>query len=160
MLRRRNQVNRCRKLDDLAEAHLIALACTPAPDGHDHWTLRALAGKTVELGLVESLSHETVQLRLKKSAQAPVLQRGRLWRKKQWCISKVSKDFVAHMEDLLELYAELYDPARPVVCFDETSTQLLAEVRPTIPPARDVPSGRTTSTRGAEPATCFSPAST
>ena len=66
VLRRRNQVNRYRKLDDRAEAHLIALACTPAPEGHGHWTLRALAGKPVELGLVESLSHETVRLRLKK----------------------------------------------------------------------------------------------
>ena len=66
VLHRRNQVNRYRKLDDRAEAHLIALACSPAPEGQDHWTLRALAGKTVELGLVESLSHETVRLRLKK----------------------------------------------------------------------------------------------
>ncbi len=66
VLRRRNQVNRYRKLDDRAGAHLIALACTPAPEGHGHWTLRALAGKTVELGLVESLSRETVRLRLKK----------------------------------------------------------------------------------------------
>ena len=47
----------------------------------------------------------------------------------------MSADFVAHMEDVLELYAEPYDPARPVVCFDETSTQLLADVRPSIPPA-------------------------
>ena len=70
VLRRRNQVNRYRKLDDRGEAHLIALACSPAPEGQDHWTLRALAGKTVELGLVESLSHETVRLRLKKSTQA------------------------------------------------------------------------------------------
>ena len=70
VLRRRNQVNRYRKLDDRAEAHLIALACTPAPEGHGHWTLRALAGKTVEVGLLESLSHETVRLRLKKSSQA------------------------------------------------------------------------------------------
>ena len=31
-------------------AHLIAIACTPAPDGHDHWTLRLLGGKAVELG--------------------------------------------------------------------------------------------------------------
>ena len=57
------------------------------------------------------------------------------WQKKQWCIPKVSADFVAHMEDLLELYAEPYDPARPVVCFDETSTQLLADLRPSIPAA-------------------------
>ena len=37
----------------------------------------------------------------------------------------MSADFVAHMEDVLELYAEPYDPQRPVVCFDETTTQLL-----------------------------------
>ena len=70
VLRRRNQVNCYRKLDDRGEAHLVALACSSAPEGQDHWTLRALAGKTVELGLVESLSHETVRLRLKKSTQA------------------------------------------------------------------------------------------
>ena len=67
VLQRRNQVNRYRKLDDRSEAHLIALACSPAPEGHDHWTLRLLAGKAVELGLVESLSHETVRLRMKKT---------------------------------------------------------------------------------------------
>ncbi len=62
-----DEVLRHRKLDDRGEAHLIALACSPAPEGHDHWTLRLLAGKAVELGLVESLSHETVRLRLKKT---------------------------------------------------------------------------------------------
>ena len=41
---------------------------------------------------------------------------------------------MAHMEDVLDLYAEPYDPKRPVVCFDETSTQLLAETRAPIPP--------------------------
>ena len=34
----------------------------------------------------------------------------------------MSGDFVAHMEDILDLYAEPHDPQRPVVCFDETST--------------------------------------
>ena len=47
----------------------------------------------------------------------------------------MSADFVAHMEDVLELYAEPYDPERPIVCFDETSTQLLSDLRPYIPPA-------------------------
>ena len=37
---------------------------------------------------------------------------------------------MAHMEEVLDLYAEPYDPQRPVVCFDETSTQLLADTRP------------------------------
>ena len=67
VLRHHNQVNRPRKVDERVEAHLIALACSPVPDGHDHWTMRALAGKVVELGLVESLSPETVRLRLKKT---------------------------------------------------------------------------------------------
>ena len=46
---------------------------------------------------------------------------------------------MAHMEDVLDLYAEPYDPARPVVCFDETSTQLLADVRPPLPARPGVP---------------------
>ena len=45
----------------------------------------------------------------------------------------MSADFVACMEDVLDLYAEPYDPDRPVVCFDETSKQLLAEKRSPIP---------------------------
>ena len=45
----------------------------------------------------------------------------------------MSADFVAHMEEVLDLYAEPYDPQRPVVCFDETSTQLLAETRAPMP---------------------------
>ena len=53
----RRQANRHRKLDDRGEAHLIALTRSPAPEGHDHWTLRLLAGKVVELGLAPSLSH-------------------------------------------------------------------------------------------------------
>ena len=63
----RRQVNRHRKLDDRGEAHLIALACSEPPAGHDHWTLRLLAGKVVELGLAPSMSHEGVRRRLKKT---------------------------------------------------------------------------------------------
>ena len=66
-LKDRVQAHRYRKLDDRAEAHLIALACSPAPEGHDHWELRLLADRMVELGVVESLSHETVRLHLKKT---------------------------------------------------------------------------------------------
>ena len=42
---------------------------------------------------------------------------------------------MAAMENVLDLYAEPYDPQRPVVCFDETTTQLLADLRPSIPAA-------------------------
>jgi len=60
-----------RKLDGRAEAVLIATACTKAPKGHDHWTLRLLAGKLVELGVVESISYEAVRQTLKKTNSSP-----------------------------------------------------------------------------------------
>ena len=55
-----------RKLDGRAEAQLVATACSNAPAGHEHWTIRLLAGKLIELGIVESISPETVRLTLKK----------------------------------------------------------------------------------------------
>lgn len=56
-----------RKMDGRAEAALIATTCTDAPEGHEHWTLRLLAGKLVELGVVDTISHETVRRTLKKT---------------------------------------------------------------------------------------------
>ena len=58
------------KLDERGEAHLIALACSEAPQGHDHWTLRLLASRVVELGLVPSMSHEGIRKRLKKTVSS------------------------------------------------------------------------------------------
>jgi len=54
------------KLEGSAEAYLIALACSDAPGGRDHWPLRLLADKLVELGVVESISYETVRQTMKK----------------------------------------------------------------------------------------------
>src|SRR5215472_14224230 len=53
------------------QAHLIAVACSPVPDGHEHWTLRMLAGKAVELGFVEKISPETIRALLKKTSSSP-----------------------------------------------------------------------------------------
>lgn len=50
-----------------------------------------------------------------------------------WCIPKVDAEFVACMEDILDLYEEAYDPNRPMVCFDEMPKQLIAESRPSLP---------------------------
>ena len=57
-----------RKLDGAAEAHLIALACGPAPEGRAQWTLRLLADQLVELEHVGSVSHETIRRTLKKTS--------------------------------------------------------------------------------------------
>jgi transposase len=56
-----------RKLSGKQEAHLIAVACTPAPSGQDPWTLQLLADKAVELGFAESIARETVRQVLKKT---------------------------------------------------------------------------------------------
>ena len=46
------------------------------------------------------------------------------------------------MEDVLDVYERPYDPARPVVCLDETSRQLLADARPPLPPRPGQPARR------------------
>ena len=62
----RQKISR-RKVDGEVEAHLVALACSEAPRGHSRWSLRLLAERMVELGYVESVSHETVRRTLKKT---------------------------------------------------------------------------------------------
>jgi hypothetical protein len=57
-----------RTFDGRAEARLIALACSEAPEGRDRWSMRLLADKAVELGIVEEVSHETVRKTLKKTS--------------------------------------------------------------------------------------------
>ena len=60
-----------RKLDGDGEAHLVALACSPAPAGRSRWTLRLLADRMVQLDEVDQLSHETVRQVLKKTNSSP-----------------------------------------------------------------------------------------
>jgi transposase len=59
--------HKARLLDGAQEAHLVALACSQPPDDQDHWTLRLLAERMVELEYVPALSHETVRRTLKKT---------------------------------------------------------------------------------------------
>lgn len=60
-----------RKLTGKQAAHLIAVACTPAPEGQAHWTLRLLADKVVEFGFAPSIARETVRQVLKKTPSSP-----------------------------------------------------------------------------------------
>ena len=115
-----------RKLSGKEEALLVATACSKPPQGRARWTLELLAGELVSLTEHESISRETVRRRLAENDLKP-------WRKDMWCIPQVDGEYVARMEDVLDLYAEEPDPKRPVVCFDESPTQLIGEVRPPIP---------------------------
>ena len=116
-----------RKLAEKEEALLVATACSAPPAGHARWTLALLAGEMVRLTAHGSLSSETVRRRLAENELKP-------WRKKMWCIPKVDVNFVAQMEDVLDLYAEPPNKKRPVVCFDETPRQLIGESRVPVAP--------------------------
>ena len=60
-----------RALDGAAEAHPVALTCSPPPAGRERWTLRLLAGELVRLEVVETVSHETVRRTLKQTSSSP-----------------------------------------------------------------------------------------
>lgn len=64
-----------RAFDGRAEARLIALACSEAPEGYERWSMRLLADRAVEIGIVGSVSHETVRKTLKKTSSAPTWSR-------------------------------------------------------------------------------------
>ena len=115
-----------RKLSGKEEALLVATACSSPPAGRARWTLDLLAGELVRLTAHERISRETVRRRLAENDLKP-------WRKDMWCIPQVDGEYVARMEDVLDLYAEAPDPKRPVVCFDESPIQLIGEVRQPIP---------------------------
>ena len=68
VLRDKVQERRRQALTGEQQAHLIAIACSPVPEGHGHWTLRLLAGKAVELGFVTSISPETIRARLRRTS--------------------------------------------------------------------------------------------
>jgi transposase len=57
-----------------------------------------------------------------------------------WVIPpKSNPDFVFHMEDVLDVYQRPYDPRRPLICMDETTKQLVGEIRTPLPPLPGVP---------------------
>ena len=81
-----------------------------------------LADAMVRLTQHKTLSSETVRRRLAENKLKP-------WQKKMWCIANVDTEFIARMQDVLDLYAEPRNDECPVVCFDETPRQLIGEAR-------------------------------
>lgn len=104
------------EIDWEQRAKVTALACSTPPKGHSRWTLRLLADKAVKLKYCEHLNHtqasEIFKKRVKASFEKDLVHCSR---------------FLAQMEHIPWLYALPYDPAYPVVCFDERPCFLVSE---------------------------------
>ena len=108
------------------EAQIIAMACSNVPEGHSRWTLTLLADE-LKVILEEPVSRATIGRVLQRNELRPHLS-------EYWCIPpKEDAEFVAHMEDILDIYQQPYDPDRPLWCMDEKPYQLLGESREPIP---------------------------
>lgn len=116
-----------RLLNGVEEALLVSIACSKAPAGRSRWTLQLLADRLVALTDLESVSLETIRCRLKEKEIKP-------WQKKMWCIPTFDAEYVANMEEVLDLYSKPENPLEPVVNFDEAMKQIIADTRASIPP--------------------------
>lgn len=88
---------------------LVARACAPPPTGRAKWTLELLDGEMVRLTPHEQISRATIGRRLDENDLKP-------WQRKMWCIPKVDPEFVARMEDVIDLYTTPPAPGTAVNC--------------------------------------------
>jgi transposase len=124
----RERAGGARKLSVKEEALLVATACSAPSSGRARWTMQLLADEMVRLTEHTGVSRETVRRRLAENEIKP-------WQQKMWCVPKVDADYVARMEDVLDLYASKPDAKQPIVSFDESPVQLIGESREPIPAA-------------------------
>jgi len=117
-----------RKLTGSEEALLIATACSAPPAGRAWWTLALLAEAVVALTPHARVSRHTIGRRLAENDLKP-------WRQKMWCVPKIDAEYVARMEDVLDLYTHPPAAGTAVVCVDESPRQLIGEVRQSTPVA-------------------------
>ena len=108
------------------EAKVIAKACTAPPKGYARWTVTLLTSACAVI-LEENLSRSTINRVMRRNSIRPHLN-------DYWCIPpQEDADFVAKMEDILDVYQREYDASYPLWCMDEKPYQLLGEDREPLP---------------------------
>jgi len=113
-------------LDDGQKQRLIAMVCSNPPEGRARWTVRLVAEAAVKRKLVPRVGRETIRMLLLSHDLKP-------WREKMWVVTDLDDDYIANMEDVLEVYERPYDPQQPLICLDEKPITLHADVRPATP---------------------------
>ncbi len=99
------------------------MVCSDPPEGRARWTVRLVAEEAVKRRLVPRVGRETIRILLLNHDLKP-------WREKNVVVADLDDDYIANMEDVLEMYERPYDPQQPVVCLDEKPVTLHADVRP------------------------------
>ena len=115
------------------EAHIIALRLGPPPKGYANWSLRLLARRVRRVGgrRVDQPRNHPADAKKNGMTQRRI---------EYWVIPpQADAEFVAHMEQVLDLYQKPYDPNCPVVCMDEQPVQLVQETRPPMAATKNRP---------------------
>jgi hypothetical protein len=119
---REHPERRC--LDGKSEANLIHLACSQSPDGRQRWNC----------WLSKWCDWATWNISARKQSGRRLKNELKPWLKKSWCFPKEADgDFVYHMEDVLDVYCQPYDPAVPRICMDEMGKNLVKDMYPPEP---------------------------
>jgi transposase len=120
------------EFDARVESKIIATVCSDPPEGFDRWTLDLLKERLESDGDVRSIGKETIRVVLREHDLKP-------WLQKMWCIPKLDEEYIARMEDVLDVYEKVHNPAFPVVCIDEKPVVLHDHTRPPIAMTKGVP---------------------
>jgi hypothetical protein len=108
------------------QAAIVAMVCGPPPAGYARWTVRVTTEESQRRGIVADVGRETIRQVLAHHELKP-------WRKKMWCVPKLDAEYIANMEDVLNVLARPYDSREPVVTFDERPVALRGASRPAGP---------------------------
>lgn len=110
-------------LEESQKQRLIAIICSSPPEGRARWAVPLVAEEAVKRRLVPRLGKETIRILLLSHDLKP-------WRKKMWLVADLDEDYIAKMEDVLEVYERPYNPQEPMICVDEKPITLHADLRP------------------------------
>jgi len=102
------------------------MVCSSPPQGRARRTVRLVAEEAVKRKLVPRAGRETVRILLLSHDLKP-------WREKMWVVADLEDEYIAKMEDVLEVYERPYNSQEPVICVDEKPITLHSDVRPSSP---------------------------
>jgi len=109
-----------RMLDARQQAAIVAMVCGPPPAGRARWTIVLTAHEAKRRGIIAKVGRETIRRLFASHELKP-------WREKMWCVPKLDAEYVARMEEVLEVLSQPLDERAPFADIDQNATQDLAD---------------------------------